>query len=818
MNSINKTYLAILFIIFIFFGCISSEVYAQLSLSKIFSNGAVLQRDHIIPVWGRAGANDTVSVTINSINEETQADANGDWYLELPSMSAGGPYTMSVSTSLQQINLSNIYIGDVWLASGQSNMEFEVSGTDSASTVITNANDQAIRQFKIPKGLVNEPSNDLPPGSAWTPATSQYVAHFSAVAYFFAKDLKPHINCPIGIINSSYGGSRIETWMSDEMLGYDESDTTLANGEPERQPTVAFNKMIYPILRVPIKGVIWYQGESNADNMEDALNYRELFQKFIQGWRNLWNEGDFPFIWVQLPNYGQSYTEPQTWDAWPQLRAGQTAALELSNTGEAITIDVGDLDIHPTHKQPVGYRLSLVARHLVYGEDVVYSGPRYLSNHLREDGKIEINYTDIGGGLVAKDSAGGEIKGFVVGDDNGQLAWAYAVIDGDQVLVWNDNIPEPQLVRYAWEYNPAGVNLYNEEGLPGAPFLDYVNPGFKIVLFKPARTVIEQGESMTISWIVYGADSVKLDGTPVDTSGMTMISPMETTSYLLTAVNRDDANEIDSAEITVTVLDPSQINRAANRPVTASTFSTCCGDGNLKAELAVDENFSTRWSSAWFEGDGTNPEDPNLDDDPNDEWIVVDLGESIDIDNVILYWEVAYASQYDIDLSYDGYIWRTAYQERTGNGGEDNVVLNTVKSGRYVRIHGIQRGTQYGYSLWEISVYGVLSALKPPAVNVGTDHGNVVSPNTQMNLIANVTDPDSGTIERAEFFVNGVSIDTVYEEPFQTSWTAIGTENWGITIVVTDDDDLTVQSDPYTIYLDNGTMTRFEAEDASYTG
>ena len=254
-------------------------------------------------------------------------------------MSAGGPYTMNVSTSTQQTNLSNVYIGDVWLASGQSNMEFEVSGTDSASTVIANANDQTIRQFKIPKGLANEPSNDLPSGSAWTPATSQYVSHFSAVAYFFAKDLKPYINCPIGIINSSYGGSRIETWMSDPMLGYDESDTTLANGEPERQPTVAFNKMIYPILRVPIKGVIWYQGESNADNMEDALNYRELFQTFIQGLRSLWNEGDFPFIWLQLPNYGQSYTEPQIWDAWPQLRAGQTAALELPNTGEAITID-----------------------------------------------------------------------------------------------------------------------------------------------------------------------------------------------------------------------------------------------------------------------------------------------------------------------------------------------------------------------------------------------------------------------------------------------------------------------------------------------
>lgn len=806
------------FSLIVFLNCLISETHAQLSLSKIFSNGAVLQRDHVIPVWGKAPKDTTITVTLKGVSEETQADSNGNWYLELSSTSAGGPYIMTVETGSQQINLSNIYIGDVWLASGQSNMELAVSGADSASTVIANANDQAIRQFKIPKGLSNEPSDDLPNGSSWTPATSQYVGNFSAVAYFFALNLKPHINCPIGIINSSYGGSRIETWMTDELLGYDESDTLLAAGEPERQPTLAYNKMIHPILRYPIKGVIWYQGESNADNLEDALNYSELFQTQIQGWRDLWNEGDFPFIWVQLPNYGQSYSEPQTFDAWPQLRAGQSAALTLPNTGEAVTIDVGGLDIHPKYKQPVGYRLSLIARHVAYGEDLVYSGPRYSRNLLREDGKIEINYTDTGSGLLAKDSPGGEVTGFAVAGENGNLAWANAVIDGEKVLVWNDNVPEPQLVRYAWEYNPADVNLYNEEGLPAAPFLDYVNPGFKIVVFKPGHAVIEEGESTTLTWLVFGSSSVELDDESVDTAGTITINPAETTTYTLTAINRDDSNEIDTASVTVTVLDPSLINRAYNRSVKASTFSTCCGDGDLKPELAVDDSLNTRWSSAWFAGDNDNPADPNLDGDPNDEWIIADLGESIDIDNIILYWEAAYGREYDIDLSYDGYIWRTAYQEKNGNGDQDNIVLDTVKSGRYIRIHGIQRGTQYGYSIWEISVYGVLAALKPPAVNVNTDGGNVVSPNTQMNLIANVTDPDSGTIEKAEFFVNDVSTGTVNSAPFQVSWTATGTENFSITIQVTDNDGLTVQSDPYIIYLDNGTMTRFEAEDAAYTG
>ena len=286
----------------------------------------------------------------------------------------------------------------------------------------------------------------------------------------------------------------------------------------------------------------------------------------------------------------------------------------------------------------------------------------------------------------------------------------------------------------------------------------------------------------------------------------------------MVTVNRDDSNDVDTAKVTVTVLDPSLINRAYNRPVKASTFSTCCGDGELKPELAVDGNFSTRWSSAWFEGDNSNPPDSNLDNDPNDEWIMVDLGESIDIDNIILYWEAAYGKEYDIELSYDGYIWRTAYQERNGNGDQDNIVFDSVKSGRYVRIHCLQRGTQYGYSLWEISVYGVLSALKPPNVNVGTDRGNVVSPNTQLNLIANVSDPDSGTIERAEFFVNGDSLGTVNTSPFQFPWTATGTDSAVITIIATDNDGLSVQSDPYTIYIDDGSMTHFEAEHASYTG
>ena len=807
---------AFLFLVLCLIYPFNNTIHAQLEVPGIFSNGTVLQRNIAIPVWGKAAANSSVSVTLAGISSETTADANGDWYVELSSREAGGPYALTIESGDDQVSISSVYIGDVWLASGQSNMELEVNSADSASAVVAAANDPKIRQFKIPKGLADEPSDELPSGSAWTPATSSYVGNFTAVGYFFARELRKHYDVPIGIINSSYGGSRIETWMSDEMLGYDESDTTLANGESERQPTVAYNKMIYPILKYAIKGIIWYQGESNGDSMEDALAYGELFKTHIQGWRELWGNEELPFIWVQLPNYGVAYDEPQSWDAWPQLRAGQSSALSLPYTGEAVTIDVGGTDIHPKYKQPVGYRLSLIARKLVYGEDIVYSGPRYKSNRLREDGKIEINYNYLGSGLMAQDSDGGEVYGFAVEDDNGNLEWADAVIDGDQVLVWNDDIPEPGIVRYAWEYNPADVNLYNEEGLPAAPFLDYVNPGFKIAKFEAASEVIEEGRSTTLTWLVFGASSIMLDGEPVDSSGSKVVTPDSTTIFTLIAENRENTEEKDTANVTVIVLDPGQINRALGGDVKASTFEACCGE-ELTPDLAVDGDFETRWSSAWQTGDGTTDPDPNLDDDPDDEWISVSLGDyAIDIAQVIIYWEDSYGSQYDIDVSYDGYNWTTVYEERSGNGGEDNIEFDIHPGGKFIRMHGLERATQYGYSIWEISVYGTISEKQPPAVEVNTNKGNVISTGTEVTLIADASDED-GTISSAGFYIDGELISTVNEEPFETTWTMGKNEQYSATIIVSDNDGLSVQSDPYTLYLDDGTMTRFEAEDADWT-
>lgn len=798
----KQTLLISLFFCIILF---SVQISAQLSVAKIFSNGMVLQRDINIPVWGTAATGDTITINFDGAKAEGLTDANGKWVVTLPAHSAAGPLTMTITdpNGSQSLNFTNVYVGDVWIASGQSNMEFSLSQAENGSTAIASANDQKLRQFKVVKGLANEPSDELPNGSAWTPATSTYAGSFSAVAYFYGRDLRADLDIPIGIINTSYGGSRIETWMTDDMLGFDESDIVLAAGEPERQPTVAYNKMVHPIIKYPVKGFIWYQGESNADNMEDALAYKELFQTFITGWRNLWGLGDIPFLWVQLPNYGQVYDLPQSWDAWPQLRAGQSAALKLPNTGEAITIDVGGTDIHPTKKEPVGERLALVARKIAYGEDVVYQGPRYKSNLLHEDGTIEINYDFVDGGLVG--SAQDSVFGFAIAGEDGYFKWTDAVIDGDKVMVSGSAVADPVSIRYAWEYNPATVNLYNESGLPAAPFYTDINPGFKITKFKAGRSTIETGQSTTLTWNVFGASSITLDGSPVDSAETITITPAETTTYKLVAVNRDDSNELDSASVTVEVLDPNFINRALNAQVVASSTHS----GSSPA-YAVDGNLSTKWESAY------QPDE--ADSDPEIEWLDIDFGQQIDIERIIINWGEAYADSFLISLSYDGYLWRNVYGEYNGTGGENSLEFDKkYTTGRFMRIYCQSFDSPNGYSIYEVAAYGTVSTKMPPTVTLNTTYGNVFAPETNVTLTASTTDAD-GSVVKAQFYIDGELVGTDTEEPFTADWTPTAEGEYKATVVVTDDSLMSIQSDTLTLYVDNGTITRFEAEKALYTG
>ena len=807
----------------------SLPVSAQLQVFPTVASGAVLQRDAAIPVWGQAAANAEVSVTFSGTTMTTTADAAGRWRVDLPARAAGGPFAMTIGSGAQTRTLSDVYVGDVFLASGQSNMEWTLSQADGGPAEAAAANDPMLRQFKVPKGLSDEPSDTLPNGATWAGATSAAATrNFSAVAYYAGRDLRAQLGVPIGILNVSYGGSRIETWMSEAMLGYDEQDVELANGEPERQPTVAWNKMMVPLLDVPVRGVLWYQGESNADNLADAQAYGALFQTMITGWRDALGLDEVPFLWVQLPNIGAPQTvndgAPPTFDAWPVLRAEQSEALALPATGEVVSIDTGlpgatgVVDIHPTNKEPVGERLALVIREVVYGEDLVASGPRYAANELLEDGRVAVSFTDIAGGLAA---AGGTLNGFTLAGANGVFVWADAVIDGDRVIVSSPSVAVPATVRYAWQFNPGNpgvagtADLRNTAGLPAAPFQAAVNPGFSIASFSAARTTIETGQSTVLSWQVFDAASVTLDGEAVALEGSQSVSPTTTTTYTLTATSADA--EVLSQTVTVEVLDPTLINRARNQPARASTAESCCGEPRV-ATFAVDDDLTTRWASAWSDGQDDRPEEPNYDGTPDDEWVDVDLGSVIDVDRVILTWEAAYATQYELQASFDGVNWTTVYTEDSGDGEVDDIVLGTPAAARYLRMQGIERrdfdGQKFGYSLFDLAVYGEASALVPPTATVQPQTGNVVTAGQAVTLVADV----SGSVQTATFFVDGAEIGTDDAAPFEASWTPSAAGRAGVAVEVVDAEGLTVRSQPATVFVDDGSLVRFEAEDATLEG
>jgi len=537
----------------------SSLINAQLKPSLIISRGMVIQRSQPIPLWGAATAGSNVIAELDGAIDTALTNSSGQWEMKLPAMEAGGPYQLILKSGTQKITYADVYVGDVWLASGQSNMAMSLSQCSTGAAEISSANNQKIRQFMVVNSLGDEPVDKLPAGSAWTPATSGSVGNFTALGYYFAKYLYADLNIPIGIINTSYGGSRIEAWMSKEMLGYDEKDVFLANGERERQPTTAYNTMIQPLLRVPVKGFIWYQGESNADILDDAMVYSNQFKKMITSWRELWGLGDLPFLWIQLPNYGIVANEnsPGINDAWPQLRNGQSRALSLPNTGEATTIDLGEVDIHPKNKITVGERLAIVARKVAYNEDIVASGPRYESHRILSDGKVEISFDHIGGGLVAKNSTSNALKWFSIAGSNGKLLSAKAVIEGDKVIVWNTTILDPVTIRYAWEFNPVGVNFYNKEGLPAVPFMIKVkNSGFKIESFKANTTSIDRGQSVIFSWRTSGVKEVLFDGMPVDSVDAILVWPKVDGSFTLKTISNSTPEMQDSVSISIKVGEP----------------------------------------------------------------------------------------------------------------------------------------------------------------------------------------------------------------------------------------------------------------------
>lgn len=526
-----------------------SPVRADVRLPGIFGDHMVLQQDINIPVWGWATPGEAVTVSLGEKRAQTTADPTGAWRVSLaPSPPRSAPLELVVA-GRNTLVLRDVLVGEVWLASGQSNMGYPVASADHASTEIPRADDPHLRLFTVIRKTSVERQPDLQ--GRWEVCAPTTVKNFSAVAYFFGRELRVKLGRPVGLINSSWGGTSAQTWLSIDALRLDPpftrhvkqwdealathrrviADPQIASGyladlkrwqtdvapgfnaatkafnapqapgqapgakpvpsrpEPTNPdpmgmpspaarpstPSVIFNAMIAPLTPFALRGIIWYQGEANGGA---GLEYRTLFPRLIADWRAQWGQGDFPFLFVQLPGWDQNQLPADQHD-WPFLREAQLTTLTQPRTGMAVAIDLGDpANVHPKGKIDVALRLALAARRVAYGESLVASGPLYRS-FVIENGAVRVRFTELGGGLVIGRSpwrpegvaplSTSRLLGFALAGADRKWIEAEATVSGDTVLVSSPLVPAPVAVRYAWANSPL-CNLYNREGLPASPF------------------------------------------------------------------------------------------------------------------------------------------------------------------------------------------------------------------------------------------------------------------------------------------------------------------------------------------------------------
>lgn len=449
----------------------ASDVAAELKLPSIIGENMVLQRDKKLPIWGWDTPGTEVHVSIGDQKVAAVADENGRWLAHLKPMKAAESLQMTIKGSNEMV-LSNVAVGEVWLCSGQSNMEWTVNSSNNPKEEIAAANYPLIRHIKIPHTPKATPQDDVP-SSGWQAATPATTGNFTAVGYYFGRHLHNELNVPIGLIGSNWGGTRIEPWtppvgfqkvpalkdIADNLDNYPQKKND--GGVNHQSPLALYNGMIAPLVPYSIRGAIWYQGESNRG---EGMLYYEKMKALIYGWRELWDNPELPFYFVQLAPY--TYRGSET--ALPEIQAAQTAALEIPHTGMAVTVDIGNVkDIHPRNKQDVGKRLALWALAKDYGKkDLVYSGPLYQA--MKVDGqKVVLHFDHVGSGLTSRD--GKELSHFEIAGANGEYVPAQASIEGDTVVVHAESVKEPKSVRFAWNQT-AEPNLSNKEGLPASPF------------------------------------------------------------------------------------------------------------------------------------------------------------------------------------------------------------------------------------------------------------------------------------------------------------------------------------------------------------
>jgi len=468
-------------------------------LPAVINANMVLQRDMQVPIWGWGDAGEKITVSFAGQSKSATVGKNGKWMLKLDKLEANAkPSNLTVKGN-NEIKLGNILVGEVWICSGQSNMEWKVAQCANAKEEIAMANHSAIRLFDVPGHTVHPLPQDKGKGE-WKVCSPSTISSFSATGYYFGRRIHKELNVPVGLVGSNWGGTRIEPWttldgfQSVPELSEQAKSVTAYTADKKvggASPSAIYNSMVHPLTPYAMRGAIWYQGESNGG---EGITYYQKKHALVKGWRKAFQNPDLGFYWVQLCNFRKANvvevkdpkkeeSRPEGGDGWAKLREAQTQALDLKHTGMAVIIDLADAnnpnDIHPKNKQDVGGRLAQWALHQTYDKkNMVPSGPLY-SGHKIKGNQVHLSFKNVGKGLIVgkkekleptKQIKNGSLKHFSIAGADKKWHWADAKIIGDKVVLSSKDVKTPVAARYAFTMNPADANLYNKEGLPAGPF------------------------------------------------------------------------------------------------------------------------------------------------------------------------------------------------------------------------------------------------------------------------------------------------------------------------------------------------------------
>jgi sialate O-acetylesterase len=486
-----KTHTSHRFHTLLFLGAVSvltAIVSAEVKLPNVIGSDMVLQRDLPVPIWGWAESGEEVTVTFAGQSQSTKASEDGKWMVKLGALKASAkPANLTVKGN-NEIKLENILVGEVWICSGQSNMEWNLRGSMNGNEEVAASNHPNIRLFNVP-GHTTSPKPQEEGKGDWQVCSPKTSSGFSAVGYFFGRRLQKELDVPIGLIGSNWGGTRIEPWttlagfesvpelakIAEQVKGY-KADTRVGGGSP----SAIYNSMVHPLTPFAMRGGIWYQGESNGG---EHMSYYHKKHALVNGWRKVFQNKDLAFYWVQLANFQQPKNIPGGGDGWAKIREAQTKALDIPHTGMAVAIDLADAhnprDIHPRNKQDVGGRLAQWALHQTYDKkDLVPTGPLYKSHKVNKNA-IHLSFDHVGEGLMVgkkikleptAEMKDGKLEHFSIAGEDKKWFWADATIVGDTVVVSSAEVKKPVAVRYGFTMNPANANLYNKDGIPALPF------------------------------------------------------------------------------------------------------------------------------------------------------------------------------------------------------------------------------------------------------------------------------------------------------------------------------------------------------------